>query len=206
MTDFSNLNPDNGIDRKQLKQLKLRFLALNNIRLQRTREAISLRQQLFLDLLPLLLHVNHPMLPGYQGSDTPCGIAYFKPDKSQINAANIIARSFEIKKDFLHREPSIDAVFIMGSVGTIAHSDRSDFDIWVCHKNNIKKTLLQKLEKKLGEISSWAEQELAVEAHFSLLAGTPLKFSRLQAAYPAKAVARLSDICFWMNFTEARYG
>lgn len=206
MTDFSSLNPDNGIDRKQLKQLKLRFLTLNNVRLERTREAISVRQQLFLDLLPLLLHVNHPMLPGYQGSDTPCGIPYFKPNKIQIGAANIVARSFEIKKDFLHQEPAIDAVFIMGSVGTIAHSESSDFDIWVCYKNNIKKLLLQKLEKKFKAISTWAEQELGIEAHFSLYAAIHLTTINLQTAYPVKAVVQLSRIYCLMNFTEALYG
>ncbi|MDO6750026.1 hypothetical protein, partial [Gilvimarinus sp. 1_MG-2023] len=55
------------MDRKQLKRLKQRFLGLNTVRLERTRQAIGNRQQLFLDVLPELLHVNHPMLTGYQG-------------------------------------------------------------------------------------------------------------------------------------------
>ncbi|MDO3384413.1 class I adenylate cyclase [Gilvimarinus sp. SDUM040013] len=166
MSDFSEIHPDNGIDRKQLKQIKQRFLDLNSARLDRTREAIGIRQQLFLDVLPLLLHVNHPMLPGYQGASTPCGIPYFKPDPIQISAAKIVARSFELKKNYSQRDLAIDAVFIMGSVGTIAHSERSDFDIWVCHKPKIRKDDLTKLIKKCEDISVWAEQELGVEAHF----------------------------------------
>lgn len=166
MSDFSTIHPDNGIDRKQLKQLKQRFLLLNSTRLDRTREAIGIRQQLFLDVLPLLLHVNHPMLPGYQGSDTPSGIPYFKPDTIQISAAKMIARSFEIKKNLAHKELSIDSIFMMGSVGTIAHSERSDFDIWVCHKSKLQQEDLEKLERKCEEISRWADRELNVEAHF----------------------------------------
>ncbi|MBU2885534.1 class I adenylate cyclase [Gilvimarinus agarilyticus] len=171
MYDFSKLNPDDGIDRKQLKRLKQRFLGLNTVRLERTRQAIGIRQQLFLDVLPVLLHVNHPMLPGYQGSDTPCGIPYFKPNSIQISAAKIITRSFELKKTFAQQELAIDALFIMGSVGTIAHSERSDFDIWVCHKNSIPQKDLTKLEAKFEAISAWADKELGVEAHFFPVCG-----------------------------------
>src|SRR3990167_11003910 len=53
---------DEGIDRKVLSQLRARFLKLNQGRLQRAMQALSTRQQLVLKLLPLLFHVNHPLL------------------------------------------------------------------------------------------------------------------------------------------------
>jgi adenylate cyclase class 1 len=65
---------DDGVDRKALKQIKQRFLQVNEARLARTRTALDARQQVFLDLLPLLFHVNHPMLPGYSSHQTPCGL------------------------------------------------------------------------------------------------------------------------------------
>ena len=55
---------DDGIDRKVLAQLRARFLKVNAGRLQRAMLALSSRQQLVLRLLPLLFHVNHPLLPG----------------------------------------------------------------------------------------------------------------------------------------------
>ncbi len=56
---------DDGIDRKVLAQLRARFLKVNSGRLARAMQALSTRQQLVLKLLPLLFHVNHPLLPGY---------------------------------------------------------------------------------------------------------------------------------------------
>ena len=60
-----HLDIDEGIDRKELARLRGRFLSLNQTRLQRASSALSTRQQLVLRLLPLLFHVNHPLLPGY---------------------------------------------------------------------------------------------------------------------------------------------
>lgn len=60
-----SLDLDDGIDRKVLGQLRQRFLAVNAGRLQRARQALSSRQERVLRLLPLLFHINHPLLPGY---------------------------------------------------------------------------------------------------------------------------------------------
>lgn len=61
---------DEGIDRKVLATLRARFLHLNQGRLQRAKEGLSTRQQQVLSLLPLLFHVNHPLLPGYVSGST----------------------------------------------------------------------------------------------------------------------------------------
>ncbi|MCE6984808.1 hypothetical protein EI534_47145, partial [Pseudomonas frederiksbergensis] len=53
---------DQGIDRKVLSQLRQRFLTLNQGRLGRAMDGLSSRQQQVLTLLPLFLHVNHPLL------------------------------------------------------------------------------------------------------------------------------------------------
>src|SRR5690606_12852814 len=95
--DLSDFHPDTGVDRKALKVLKKRFLSLNQTRLTRTREALGERQSIFIDLLPLLFHCNHPMLPGFNGSATPAGIPGFEPLDNAINAAKNIARSFSYK-------------------------------------------------------------------------------------------------------------
>ena len=62
---------DQGIDRKVLATLRARFLHLNQARLQRAMEGLSTRQQQVLLLLPLLFHVNHPLLPGYVSAAPP---------------------------------------------------------------------------------------------------------------------------------------
>ena len=77
MTRTQEIRPDidDGIDRKVLTQLRGRFLKVNSGRLARTVQALSTRQQLVLKLLPLLFHVNHPLLPGYVSSRTPAGLS-----------------------------------------------------------------------------------------------------------------------------------
>lgn len=169
MGELPDFHPDTGVDRKVLKQLKKRFLHLNQTRLQRARLALGERQQLLVDLLPLLFHVNHPMLPGFNGSDTPKGVSFFEPDPQQLRLAKTLARSFNYRKDLHQRRPLIDSLFMMGSVGTIAHSDSSDLDIWVCHKPELGAEAQQTLQHKCDLISHWAAQQLAVEAHFFLM-------------------------------------
>ncbi|MGO3623072.1 MAG: class I adenylate cyclase, partial [Pseudomonas helleri] len=49
-----------GIDRQVLHQVRERFLAVNNGRLQRAMEGLLPAQQTILNLLALLFHVNDP--------------------------------------------------------------------------------------------------------------------------------------------------
>lgn len=158
-----------GVDRKQLTHIKNRFLTLNEQRHQRTCASLSERQQEFVALLPLLFHVNHPMLPGYISHQTPAGIYNFKPDKNCLRLAKTWARSFTYKRDLVTTKADLEALFIMGSVGTIAQSDSSDLDIWVCHNDSLSPKALADLQLKCQRISLWAEQSIHLEAHFFLM-------------------------------------
>ena len=162
-------NIDDGIDRKLLTQLKHRFLDLNRVRYERTCAALSERQQHFLQLLPLLFHVNHPMLPGYSSPAAPAGIHHYQPDDEELRQAKMFARSFQYTRDLTEKKCAIDALFIMGSVGTIAQSDASDMDIWVCHSLGDNTAALQELEHKCALISQWAEQTIHLEVHCFLM-------------------------------------
>ncbi len=162
-------NIDEGVDRKQLSQLKQRFMDLNRVRHERTCAALSDRQQQFLQLLPLLFHVNHPMLPGYCSHSTPAGIYQYSPNNDELRLAKIIARSFQYNRDLTEKQAQIDALFLMGSVGTVAQSDASDLDIWVCHSLGDEPQQLQELERKCSLISQWAEQQIHLEVHCFLM-------------------------------------
>lgn len=160
---------DDGVDRKALKQIKQRFLQVTEARLARTRTALDARQQVFLDLLPLLFHVNHPMLPGYSSHQTPCGVCDYNPTKLDLQRAQRLARSFNYQ-----RQPNlrrrIHSLFLMGSCGTVAQSDASDLDIWVCHPAELSPDEVLLLRQKCDDISRWATT-LGLEAHFFLMEG-----------------------------------
>jgi adenylate cyclase class 1 len=158
-----------GIDRKQLSKIKQHFTQLNQARYQRTLAALSERQQQFLALLPLLFHVNHPMLPGYISHLTPSGVQGYTPSKDDIRIAKSTARSFTYQRDLVDKQDAIEALFMMGSLGTIAHADNSDIDVWVCHSESLSKAAFTELQEKCTALSRWAADIIHIETHFFLM-------------------------------------
>ncbi len=158
---------DEGISRKDLKTIRQRFQRLHRERLRRIREELRPSQQEFLDLLPLLFHINHPMLPGYVNSETPVGIPDFSPPRWALHAAKKLSRSFEYKKRAL-RQYHILGVYLMGSTGTIGQSSSSDFDLWLCHDPNLNEKQRQQLQQKSALIEKNAA-ELDLELHIFLI-------------------------------------
>ena len=53
----------------------------------------------------------------------------------------------------------------MGSMGTIAQSEHSDFDIWVCYDPELSGWQITELKAKCDGIEKWAEA-IGLEVHF----------------------------------------
>ena len=176
MTRTQEIRPDidDGIDRKVLTQLRGRFLKVNSGRLARTVQALSTRQQLVLKLLPLLFHVNHPLLPGYVSSRTPAGLSGFEPDDTLLGEAQRLTRSFTYKPYRGNAALPIHGLFLMGSLGTVAQAEQSDMDLWVCHAPNLSASALQELQRKCSLLESWAATQGA-EVHCFLV--DPARFT-----------------------------
>lgn len=176
MEAVSPLPASEGIDRKLLRQARQRFRAISAARLERVRSVLGDRHRLFLDLLPLLLHANHPALPGYVSQQTPCGINGYVPRSETLELAKRVARSFHGQRRTVP-DARINAVYLMGSTGTIGQSDASDLDIWICYPEHLDQESLALLQRKTSLISQWAA-ELELEAHLFLMNGE--KFQRGQ--------------------------
>lgn len=153
-------------ERQNIATVRKRFLHVNADRLHRTRMALNHQQDTFLCALPLLFHCNHPMLPGFVSHSTPAGISGFKPGKSDINYGKAIARSFYLSGGYPGED--IWSIFLMGSVGTLAQSNHSDFDIWLCHRPGLSRAALAELEQKCQRISKWAKT-LRLDVHIFLM-------------------------------------
>jgi adenylate cyclase class 1 len=167
---------DEGISRKDLNTIRQRFQRLHRERLRRIREELRPSQQEFLDLLPLLFHINHPMLPGYVNSETPTGIPDFSPNRQALDAAKKLSRSFAYKKR-AQRLYHIHGVYLMGSTGTIGQSSSSDFDLWLCHDPTLNENQRKHLQQKIALIEKSAA-ELDLELHIFLI--DPDRFRRGQ--------------------------
>lgn len=154
-------------DHLDVRAVRKRFLAINRERLRRTESVLSWRNRDFLELLPVLFHINHAMLPGFVSKQTPAGISDWTPTKKGLDAGKRIAKSFDYKKRAL-RTFDIHSIFLMGSVGTIAHSEKSDFDVWVCHRPGLDKEQLAQLAGKCEAIEEWSAS-VGLEVHFFLM-------------------------------------
>lgn len=163
------LTPDfsDGIDRKLLKKVRDRFLLVNQGRLERTKAALPIRHQDLLEILPLLYQVNHPLLPGFVGHETPRGVAGYVPDKPVLTLAKGYSQTFRFQADRRHT-PEIRALFIMGSSGTMAHSEASDIDLWLCHDEALTPAQLAQLADKASAIDRWAAEQ-GLELHTFLM-------------------------------------
>jgi len=170
---------EDGFDRQNLSVLKKRFQAVNSDRLQRMRNALADHHRLFLEVLPILFHCNHPMLPGFVSRRTPAKISGFKPSDEDQSAARQLARSFKLQYDPSQKE-SIFAIYVMGSVGTIAQSNKSDLDIWLCHAPELTQDQLRSLREKCNRITRWAASQ-RLEAHVFLMNHDAFKLGRLSS-------------------------
>ena len=168
-------NLDEGVDREVLAKLRARFMKLNAGRMARALEGLSGRQQLTLKLLPLLFHVNHPLLPGYVSGATPAGISRYEPDAEALAEVQRLTRSFSYRARPAYAPRPIQGLFLMGSLGTLAQAEQSDMDVWVCHDPALDANALEELGKKCRLLEAWAEIQGA-EAHFFLI--DPLRFAQ----------------------------
>lgn len=151
------------------KAIRHRFTRLNQARLERARGFLRERQREFLDVLPLLFHVNYALFPGFVSKDVPAGITEYEPSRAALEIGKRMARSFSYKPSPRHqRHFPVLALYAMGSAGSIAYADDSDFDIWICHDTELSSDARMRLQQKAAAIEQWAA-ELGVEAHFYLV-------------------------------------
>ncbi|MCZ6895613.1 MAG: class I adenylate cyclase, partial [Gammaproteobacteria bacterium] len=141
-----------------------RFLTINRDRLRRVEINLTPRQRDFLDILPVLFHINHPLLPGYISKTTPFGICDYMPSSSTLRTARRICRSFEYDRRSAPKLP-IRGLYMMGSPGTIAYSRASDLDMWLCHDPDLEPQATEQLKEKSLKIEEFAE-DIGLEVHF----------------------------------------
>lgn len=161
------VNYQDGIGRKELGKIRRRFMGVHRERLRRIEGELRPNQRLFINLLPLLFHINHPTLPGFVSTSTAAGIPDFTPSQNLLRMARKYSRSFEYKKR-ARRRYHIHGLYLMGSIGSIAHTIGSDFDVWLCHDPNLSARALTGLRGKIEKIENWA-RELALEVHIFLM-------------------------------------
>jgi len=118
---------------------------------------------LLFKVIPFLLHVNYHDLPGYVANPKcPFGIHRFQAD--EVVEPELFKRFFPTSsarnpntQNPFTETPCIYSLKTIGSIGTIAQTEKSDCDYWVSIRSNeIGPQGLLLLEQKCKAIEEWA--------------------------------------------------
>ena len=151
------------------------YLAYNHFRKGIFLELAPKDAESILYLLPWMLCVNEPAVPGYV-PDMKRGMAVFgaATDQALISRESSFKRLFNIQKSGALLRPSTEVSFIqglytIGSIGTISQTAHSDCDIWVCiDKADFGEIALAHLLEKLHLIKDWMDANLKIPVYFFL--------------------------------------
>ncbi len=127
------------------------------------------------EVIPVLLSLNEPELPGYvSGGEKGCGIYRIGSSEKMKRVVQTYFPEIQSRKisyqSYLIKRPAIESLFIMGSIGTVAQMNKSDFDFWVCVDNSrISKSDANKLFLKTERINRWCKKHADMEVHFFIM-------------------------------------
>ena len=149
---LENQSGAQAFDRYHLLQLLKRFKQYQQLRVAEIRNRLIPSRRTIFDALPLLLHCNRPSLPGYM-PDSPVGIYNFKPSRLNIRAVQQLCPAAKIPTPALY-DDQIDAIYLMGSAGSIAQTRTSDIDLWAC----VAIDQVAAMQRKIDALAKWASE------------------------------------------------
>ncbi len=158
-----------------IRRNKKIFLNYSHLRRQCAYELNPEKASVAFEIIPALLSLNEPDLPGYvSGGEKGCGVYGINSSK---NMKAVINKYFpETRKKrisyqrHLIKRPIVESLFIMGSIGTLAQNDKSDYDFWVCiDATRFSETDIDKLNQKTEKIARWCLTKFDMEAHFFIM-------------------------------------
>ncbi len=113
-------------------------------------------RSLLLQAIPFLFQVNDRRIPGFVeelGENT--GVHGFKPSDDVRN----VRKAFFPKQTGVgagvSRQPMVDSIASIGSAGTLAQTDHSDFDLWIVCRDDIPRKDYGLMGQKAELIKAW---------------------------------------------------
>ena len=149
------------------------FLKYNETRKRTFLELSPKAADIVLYLVPWLLSVNHPACPGYiRGLKTPLQVANIHREQEILRRESTYRRLFSIPDNgpvlkFFPQANTILGIYTIGSSGTIAQTEHSDYDIWICiDKRSYDAHTLQQLFRKINLLKNWLDTQLKQPVYF----------------------------------------
>ncbi|MEW5773553.1 MAG: class I adenylate cyclase [Thermodesulfobacteriota bacterium] len=155
------------LDLRDARAKSLAFLTNNQRRTDWCLERMGpVKSECYL-LAPFLLHTEvFERFSEIPPLALPCRMAGYTPTCTVLE----IARKHFPSVDMPREEPDpvlIQALYTIGSVGTVAQTAASDLDYWVCYDpEDMPEVMVDGLTYKLEAIEQWADATFDVEVHF----------------------------------------
>jgi adenylate cyclase class 1 len=155
------------LDLRDLRAKSRAFLANNQRRIDWCLERMGPVKSECYHLAPFLLHTEaFERFSEIPPLALPCRMAGYTPTCTVLD----IARKHFPGVDLPREEPDpvlIQALYTIGSVGTVAQTGASDLDYWVCYDpEDMPEVMVDGLTYKLEAIEQWADATFDVEVHF----------------------------------------
>uniref|UniRef100_I2Q1H5 Adenylate cyclase n=1 Tax=Desulfovibrio sp. U5L TaxID=596152 RepID=I2Q1H5_9BACT len=153
---------------RDIRRRRLALLANNKRRLAWARRRLGEAGAAFLDMLPGLVGLGL-VRDGSGTRPAPAArIAGFAPDLPTLrHLVRHFGRPATAFPTVPARALAVEAVYTIGSVGTVAQTSDSDLDVWICLKDGeAAHPDLPAFKDKLETISRFAETEGGLEIHF----------------------------------------
>ena len=153
-------------DTEALHDNRQSFLRFNRFKIHRNLVTLSKIDQTIFLIIPRLLHVHQEGLPGYFEGNPPCGIHNFNLDQEAQYALEKMFPDVIIRRN-PELSPIIHTALLMGSVGSIAQTKKSDLDYTLLiDKNEFTEESMKLFQKKLNLIETWTWDNYNLETHF----------------------------------------
>lgn len=160
---------------KDIIEYKDTFLKYNESRKRTFLELSPKDADIILFLVPWLLSVNHPTCPGYvRGLKTPIQVANIHRTEGILRREGVYKRLFGIREEgsllkFCPQAHAIQGVYTIGSSGTIAQTEYSDCDIWLCiDKRDFDSEGIEQLSEKVNLLKNWLDTQVKLPVYFFL--------------------------------------
>lgn len=198
-----------GLDPKLAAQTLVRnkkaFVTYNIARIRELIRYLSPKKLQLFQALPFLLHVNSPRFPGYVATPgTPHGIYRFHASgfwKSGLKQFSITDREM---RSHVSDKNHILGLYLMGSSGTLAQTEKSDFDYWVLVNEALFDAgAYARLSEKLKKIEEWCKEAFGQQVTFFILRPSLLRendFSGVDAESSGSAQKTLLKEEFYRTF------
>jgi adenylate cyclase, class 1 len=153
-------------DTEALHDNRQSFLKFNRFKIHRNLVTLSEIDQTIFLIIPRLLHVHQEGLPGYFEGNPPCGIHNFNLDQEAQYALEKMFPDVILRRN-VDLNPVIHTALLMGSVGSIAQTKKSDLDYTLLiDKNDFTEESMKLFQKKLNLIETWTWDNYNLETHF----------------------------------------